>query len=198
MSKSKITASIITIGNQAVGKTAISKRFSNDDFDELYSATVGIDFFSKTVQRNGEEINVKIWDSTGQERFMTITKQYIKRAEGMLVVFDVNDRGSFEKLDTWLEQINEQARQQKIPMVIIGNKCDLDGRTVSEAEARKYAEGKGANYYDVSAKTGKGITECMDDLLDQILKSKKDCYEDDGATVIKKEDSQNKKKKKCC
>ena len=113
MSKSKITASIITIGNQAVGKTAISKRFSNDEFDELYSATIGIDFFSKTVKRDGEDISVKIWDSTGQERFMTITKQYIKRAEGILVVFDVTDRASFEKLDMWLSQITDQTREQK-------------------------------------------------------------------------------------
>ena len=96
---------ILTIGESGVGKTCILRRFVENKFLKNHLATIGIDFKTKNIEIDGTSIKLKIWDTVGQERFRNITNQYYKGADGIVLVFDVVDQKSFEKIREWMTQI---------------------------------------------------------------------------------------------
>ena len=103
------------IGNQCGGKTCISicyqnnKPIKNTDYD----VTIGLDFFIRNIIKNNKVINVKIWDTTGQERFHSITSGYLRGLHGCFIVFDITNRNSFEKLDMWIQFYNDFNQYKK-------------------------------------------------------------------------------------
>ena len=109
--------------------------------NESILSTIGIDFKTKYIKVRDASVKVLIWDTAGQEKFRNIAKQYYQGANGVLLVFDVSDRKSFERIEYWLNEIKENNKIDSMYAVIVANKIDLVGeRVISRDEAEKYAE----------------------------------------------------------
>jgi len=158
---------LIVIGEPAVGKTALVKRLVGSGYLDVYEPTIGVDFLSKVIRlANGVIIKSHIWDTAGQECFGPIIKSYYKGTAGAVLVFDVGKKRSFEKLDYWLKQLDENKdHANTIPIVLVGNKVEAEGRAVSREDAQKYATGKGIMYVEASAKKGINIDKFFRTLI---------------------------------
>ena len=117
----------IVLGDAAVGKTSIINQYTDKGFSEDHLATLGIDFGSKkyTTKVDGTEVNIKIWDTAGQERFRTLTTNFYRRADGIIVSFDTTDTKTFEGVRTWMKSISEHA-DASADIILCGNKVDLE------------------------------------------------------------------------
>ena len=102
-------AKLLIIGDSGVGKTNILLRFCENNFMTSHLTTIGIDFKIKTNEIDGKKIRLQIWDTAGQERFKTITQTYYKGAMGIIMVYAINDRASFNALENWMRQIKTHA-----------------------------------------------------------------------------------------
>ena len=171
-SDKSVTFKILTIGESGVGKTCILRRFVENKFLKNHLATIGIDFKTKNLIINNKEIKLKIWDTAGQERFRNITTQYYKGADGIVLVYDVTDDGSFEKIRDWMAQIQANAEKDDLGLVLLGNKCDVEPRVVTEEQGNKMAEELHISYFETSALTGQGIKEAFEQLARDIMKKK--------------------------
>ena len=186
---------ILTIGESGVGKTCILRRFVEDKFLKNHLATIGIDFKTKTLNINNQEIKLKIWDTAGQERFRNITTQYYKGADGIVLVYDVTDEASFDKIKDWMDQILSNTNKDEICLILLGNKCDIEKRSISYEQGKTLANELKVNFFETSAQTGQNIKEAFETLTADIMKKKK-IGGDNNNIDLKK----NKKKKDsdCC
>ncbi len=186
---------ILTIGESGVGKTCILRRFVEDKFLKNHLATIGIDFKTKTLNINNQEIKLKIWDTAGQERFRNITTQYYKGADGIVLVYDVTDEASFDKIKDWMDQILSNTNKDEICLILLGNKCDIEKRSISYEQGKTLANELQVNFFETSAQTGQNIKDAFETLTADIMKKKK-IGGDNNNIDLKK----NKKKKDsdCC
>jgi Ras-related protein Rab-8A len=155
---------LLMIGDSGVGKTCLLLRYANDSFSPTFITTIGIDFKIKTITLDDKVIKLQIWDTAGQERFRTITTSYFRGAQGILLVYDVTDRGSFENIQNWVGQIQNHA-ENNISKVLIGNKCDVDPseRTVSYEEGKKLAQEFGIeHFFEASAKQDTNVKQAFE------------------------------------
>ena len=142
----KITYKMIIIGDSAVGKTCIFKKITTGIFSEKSISTIGMDrrtlsFIIKNKEGNDLEVDVQLWDTAGQERFRSITASYYKSSQGLLLMYDITKRETFDNIENWLQNIKDSIGvEEKYLIVLIGNKVDLanadpDSRTVTNEEA---------------------------------------------------------------
>jgi len=160
------------LGDQAVGKTCICNCYLGLEFSETNLSTIGHDKIESTmIMDDGVEMKLLIWDTAGQERFKSIALSSIKSSQGILIVFDVTKRKTFENVSQWLSQINEQTNNAS--MVIIGNKCDADSdkREVTETEAAQFAKDNNLPYFETSAKMNINIKEAFTTLAKEAYKN---------------------------
>ena len=153
-----ILAKMVIIGDSGVGKSALMLRKCDNTFSDVCISTIGVDFRYITVNIDDQIIKLQIWDTAGQERFRTITYAYYRSADGVLVVYDVSNRTTFEHVMKWVAECRTKGKNG-IKLVLVGNKCDSASRVVSYEEGKKYADELGIPFIECSAKTGKGITE---------------------------------------
>ncbi|TFJ85662.1 hypothetical protein NSK_003170 [Nannochloropsis salina CCMP1776] len=143
---------LLMIGDSGVGKTCLLLRYANDSFSPTFITTIGIDFKIKNLELDGRRIKLQIWDTAGQERFRTITTSYFRGAQGILLVYDVTDRRSFESIRNWVGQIQQHA-DVHVNKILIGNKCDMTPqRVVSTEEGQSLANDFGIQFFETSAK----------------------------------------------
>ncbi len=183
------TYKILILGNLMVGKSCIFIRYADDFFPEGYIATIGLDYRLKKIKlNNGEETNIQIWDTAGTERYKSLTKNYFRGSNGIIIVYSITDKKSFEDISNWIEQIREEIKDDII-IYLVGNKCDLNNnRVVSYEEGKKISENFHVNFYECSAKTGEGINPLFNDLINQI-----NILNDNGNNNVN--ENNNKKKK---
>ncbi len=153
---------VIIVGDGAVGKTTLATHFTYGKFIEYYKMTIGVDFFIKDIQIGADMVKLQIWDTAGQERFAFIRPTYYQGTSGGLMVFDVNRLESFKNLDNWLKEVKTNCG--KIPLLLLGNKIDLDKRQVKKSNAEKYAKKNNLPYYETSAKTGEQVLDVFFEL----------------------------------
>lgn len=160
---------LLLIGDTGSGKSSLLSRHCDDEFKSTYISTIGVDFKIKTILKNDKMVKMQIWDTAGQERFRTITTSYYRGADGVLIVFDITDRQSFDSLKSWHEECMRFCKKDS-KIIIIGNKLDLDAnRKVTYNEASEYAKSIGTEYIETSAKTANNVEKAFDVLLDLIL-----------------------------
>mmetsp|Transcript_26082 Transcript_26082/g.83734 ORF Transcript_26082/g.83734 Transcript_26082/m.83734 type:complete len:226 (-) Transcript_26082:218-895(-) len=184
---------ILLIGDAGVGKSSILLRFTDDAFEEHLASTIGVDFKVKTLHMRGKTLKLTIWDTAGQERFRTLTSSYYRGCHGIILVFDVNDRPSFEHLRTWLDEFELYATSAAAAKLLVGNKVDLDAREVltqsrptplavalllcqpphrakvTVEEAQAFARQQATMYIETSAKTRSGILQAFDEIVQKVL-----------------------------
>ena len=198
------TCSILLLGDTCVGKTCLITRYANGVFKEDYIATVGIDYVSKQEIINDKNINVKLWDTAGQERFKALTPGYLRGAEGIVLVYDVTKEETFNSLKYWIDSLKSSLGEKSLPVVIDGNKIDLDDdRDISKEDANKFAQENNYKYFETSAKTGIGVDELFREIVNQILekKEKNDEPKEERKSIKLEKDKgngDNQKKKGCC
>ena len=123
------------------------------------------------MEVNGKKVKLQIWDTAGQERFKNITASYYRGGNGVLVVYDITERESFENLNSWLIEIEKNANKN-IYKLLIGNKCDLeDKRKVTYQEGKDFAESNGMKFIETSAKTASKVQEAFELLTNEIIKT---------------------------
>ena len=162
---------LIFLGDQNVGKSAILNRFVNDTFSEEYQSTIGLDFQSKNIQIDNQEIHLLLYDTAGQEKFRSLIPMYTRDANIILLVYDVTSKESFNNLSIWLnEGNNSNIKKEEIIYLVVGNKTDLDDRReVNSDEGENFANENGFIFGEVSAKTGDGFSELFyKNLFEQI------------------------------
>ncbi len=116
---------VIIIGDTAVGKTSICKRYVNNEFSFECTPTIGCDNFEKTIEISGKQIKLSIWDTAGQERFRGLASSYYKRAFCVIIVFGLDNQQSFNKLGYWKEEIDNFS-ESNVLVVVVGNKSDIE------------------------------------------------------------------------
>ena len=161
MSESKGNFKFIVIGSSGVGKTAILKRLVDDVFTGESQSTIGVEFIATSIDVDGTAVKLQIWDTAGQERFRSIAKAYFRSAIGVILVFDLSDRKSFEDLNQWLSDVHSLCDPNAV-VTLIGNKSDLaDQRTVTATEAESFAQLHQLTYLETSALGGDNIQEAF-------------------------------------
>jgi small GTP-binding protein len=162
---------VILIGDGAVGKTSLIRRFMQGKFKIDYLPTIGTQIYAKVLQK-GRDANVKlvVWDISGQPAFSQIRSDYYKGAKGILLMFDLTRSETFEHLDGW---INEVMKYTKTPRIIVaGSKSDLENdRKVTLKSAEEYASKIDAPYFETSAKDGKNVEKVFSLMADLIVKN---------------------------
>ena len=162
---------VILLGENGVGKTSIINRYINDEFNpDGENETIGATFLVKELRRSNIIYNLRIWDSTGQEKFHSVTKLFIKGSNIIILVYSINSRESFDNLNFWYSSIKDIMEENNFILAIVASKNDLkDEEVISEEEGKKYAEDKKAIFRTVSAKEdGPGINKLFDILLDEL------------------------------
>lgn len=185
----------IVIGSSGVGKTAILKRLVDDVFTGESQSTIGVEFLTTTIEVDATSVKLQIWDTAGQERFRSIAKAYFRSAIGVILVFDLTDRKSFEDLNQWLNDVHALCDPNAV-VTLIGNKTDLQSaRTVSESEAESFAQLHHLTYLETSALGGDNIREAFQRTAAAVFRkslSSKEAKDD-----TKKLDQNNDKDKSC-
>ena len=129
---------VLLLGDTTVGKTCFLMKYTDKTFIEEHMTTIGLDYRLKSLKlKSGKELKLQIWDTAGQERFRTITKSYYKGSEGIILIYDVTKRESFENVKTWVSQIREEVCQKAV-IYVVGNKIDMnETRVVTTEEGEK-------------------------------------------------------------
>ena len=161
---------IMTLGNTEVGKSCFILRFTDNIFQEIYLATVGIDFKIKTETINNKQYKLFLYDTTGQEKYKSIALNIIKNAQGIILMYDITDRKSFESIPDWIKSVKD-AKGSNFPMILLGNKLDKeDVRVIKEKEGKELADEYKIKFFETSNKTGINIQEAGKALVNEILK----------------------------
>ena len=188
---------LMLLGDGQVGKTSLIARITGNEFDESLLTTIGKSSHTYEVELHGYNLKMKIWDTAGQERFKSMSVNVIKNAEGLLLTYSITSRESFNNLESWLKQLNDAKDISKIPIVIVGNKSDLEElRIVKYKEGKEFADKHNYHFYEVSAKTGQNVKEAFYDIFEQLY----ELFEEkkNVSTSIQLTKKNKVKKKGCC
>jgi Ras-related protein Rab-1A len=148
---------VLIIGNSGVGKSCLLLRFAEDMFSNNYISTVGVDFKIGKLNVDSKSVKLQIWDTAGQERFRTITKSYYHGSNGIVVVYDITDRESFDQVQHWMSEIDAHASSD-VCRLLVGNKADLsDKRAVKSDEGSALARQHGIPFLETSAKDSSNV-----------------------------------------
>ncbi|XP_072046177.1 ras and EF-hand domain-containing protein homolog isoform X2 [Amphiura filiformis] len=195
---------IVLAGDAAVGKSSLIMRLCKGIFQTNLNSTLGVDFQMKTLEVDGKVTSLQLWDTAGQERFRSIAKSYFRRADGVLLLYDVTFERSFINVRDWIEAIEDGAQKQ-VPIMICGNKVDLrasasaDGvRCVRTEDGERLAGSFNALFCETSIKDGSNVVEAVTQLARQL--QEKEDLEVEQSTLIELEKEAKKKAEgsKCC
>ena len=185
---------ILLLGDSSVGKTCFLMRYTDNTYQEIHMSTIGIDNKFKDVElEDGKKVKIQIWDTAGQDRFRSITRNYYKGANGIVLIFDVTNKKSYENVKNWVKQIKEEV-SSRVTIILVANKIDdVNHRIVTKEEGEKIANECGLMFFECSAKTGENIEHAFNELV-------KKTVENYSKVKMEGEKLKNKKggKKGCC
>ena len=176
------TLRIVVVGDSAVGKSALLTRYTEDTFSEKYVSTIGMDFRMRSLRHRGPTdrftwFTAKVWDTSGSDRFHTITESYLRKMDSVILTFSLTDHASFSHLGDWFEMARTQSRHDDtVVYVVVGNKADAgDRREVSATEIDAFMERLRAHnlhlrvtYIEASAKENVRIAEIFEYIASEV------------------------------
>ena len=202
----KYILKILTIGEQNIGKSSIIEKYIDDKFDGKIKPTIGIDFKTKLIQKGNEIIKISIYDTAGEEKYRYLIKNYYNGANGILLIYDITNKNSFNNLNYWLEELEKNCDINNLFIYLVGNKADLiKEREVSYEEAKDFADKINIPYIEISAKTGDNINKLFNKMIkgtvikivEQKKKDKNFFSESFRLSFLDKEEKEL-KKNRCC
>lgn len=162
---------LVVVGAGGVGKSALTIQLIQNHFVDEYDPTIE-DSYRKQVVIDGETCLLDILDTAGQEEYSAMRDQYMRTGEGFLLVFAINNAKSFEDISMYREQIKRVKDAEEVPMVLVGNKCDLPTRAVETNQAQEVAKQYMIPFVETSAKTRLGVDDAFYTLVREIKKDK--------------------------
>ena len=172
MVQSKIN--LIMLGDAAIGKTSLLRKVDKREFVPSHLKTIAVDYILTEYynEEDDKKVQVKIWDTAGQEKFRHITYQFYRQADGIILGFDLTNEKTYKSISNWVQSIYK-VKDQDTPVVIVGNKVDLEEqRVVTQDQARSIAQQHGMNFHETSAMTGVGVDDMLKDVLTQVYTQK--------------------------
>ncbi|XP_021077476.1 GTPase HRas-like [Mus pahari] len=162
---------LVVVGAGGLGKSALTIQLIQNYFVDEYDPTIA-DSYRKQVVIDGETCLLDILDTTGQEEYSAMWDQYMQTGEGFLCIFAINNTKSFEDIHQYREQIKQVKNSDDLPMVLVGNKCDLAARTVEPRQTQDLSHSYGIPYIETTAKTRQGVEDAFYMLVREILQQK--------------------------
>ena len=190
---------ILLLGDCAVGKSCLLLRYCENSFQESHLATIGLDFRLKTITlENNRKIRIQIWDTAGEDRFRSITRNYYKGAHGIVLIYDVTDQQSFQHIKDWVDKIKEESKEGVI-IYLVGNKIDLiDKRIITNGDGKKLSEEIKIKYYETSAKDSIGVNEVFENLVKDMDNFYSEQHQEEMETIHIDKKDKKKRKLRCC
>lgn len=185
---------VLILGDQAVGKTSLMLRFTDDNFKEDHLNTLGIDFKVKNIKHKGQDYLLQIWDSAGQERFKNITRTYYKKSSAIIVAFDSTRIDSFDNVRHWITNITDEIEDQ-LPIVIVATKCDVQDFNDAINKGKTLAKGLGLGFFKTSSKMNINVEKLFIYLVEEAIKYR---TVDFGSNSMLKSQIVAKRNQKCC
>ncbi|TGZ67035.1 hypothetical protein CRM22_005015 [Opisthorchis felineus] len=156
---------IILIGDTGVGKSSFMHQFCDHVFYPRLSATVGVDFRTRNIRVDKYVYSIQLWDTAGQEKYRSIVRTYFRKVDGVIIVYDVTEPQSFRNVRSWMDQISEFGSEQKVPVIVVGNKIDLrkmeTENCVTTETGKKFAETYGVMFLETSVCTSENVDEAV-------------------------------------
>mgnify|MGYP002627442223 CR=1 FL=1 len=174
------------LGDCTVGKTSVCKVFTGLEFSDEEMVTIGSDKFEKKFYlQNGKEIKLVLWDTAGQERFRSAALKAIRFVQGIVIIFTVTNRRSFENIDSWLKDIKENFEEP--PLALFGNMIDKDKERweVTSEEVKEFAKKNNLPYFETSAKTNQGLNEGFSYIIEEVYRSIEERKNNKNITIPK-------------
>ena len=195
-----IILKILILGDSGVGKTSILIKYINNKFDESHIATIGVDYMDKTIKYKNINIKLQIWDTSGQEKFRSIARNFYRNSDAIFIVFDLNNKHTYNNIKQWINDVEEHC--PNIKKILLGNKSDLE-KNVSEEIIKNFAKENNLQYFETSAKNGTNIKEAFKAMVDLLLGGKSEQEILNGFALHESDlsiasENQTTKKKKCC
>jgi len=166
---------IILLGDSGVGKTAIINRYCKELFDEDLDPTVGMNYQQKFITINNELVKLAIWDTAGQEKYRTLTRQFYRNVDGAILVYDISDKSTLTNLEEiWIPELKENA-QTAMQMILVGNKSDLKNdpeyadKIVKTEEGMNIARKNATLFVEASAKFSEGVQNAFEELVQRLI-----------------------------
>ncbi len=195
----EIQIKLVVIGDSGVGKTNFIFQFTEGHFSSIHVATVGFDYKSKIIKLPKSKKNVKlqIWDTAGQERYMSVNKNLFQKVQGIILMYDLTSRESFEHINYWLNLVKHTTSSKTV--MLVANKLDIeeDKRIVSEEEGAKVAKDNNILFFEGSGSSGQNVDKIFTTIAEEIytnLLNDKD-FSGNSLTLNRKN---KKEKKQCC
>jgi small GTP-binding protein len=190
---------LVTLGESSVGKSSIINRYTQNIFNFSFVSTIGIEFRRKTITINNNVVEIKIWNTAGQELYRSVQKQYYRNSDGILLIFDVTNMKSFNLLESWIREIKNETSRDEV--VIVGNKIDLENRVVEDEDIQKFCNKNNYKFFTTSAATGENINECFEYIINEAYKNKSQKLlnnNKDNVQIITLKKLSIKRKTNCC
>lgn len=196
---------VIIVGDTGVGKSCLLLRFSEDRFNENHDVTIGVEFGTRTLKIGNQVIKLQIWDTAGQESYRSITRSFYRRADGVLLVYDITAKHTFENCSHWMEEIRQNSNSEAV-IFLIGNQMDLVNsgqmEEVSQSDAEQFVKMHNLNGFAMtSAKSGMNVENAFEEFCTVLHESWRDKREPETAgklPVIGLKKLPKKANKKCC
>ena len=196
--KTCYNGNIILLGSSSVGKSNMMNQFLTGKFGEVYFATIGINCLNKLFIFDGKKVKINYYDTAGQERYNSLNLTLLRKADGVILVYDITSQESFRKIDFWIQELHNKNKDSKV-LMLVGNKTDLDNeRKVSFQQGEKKANEIGCPFMETSAKTNHNIKECFEKASRILYLKKSEEDDDDQNNVFSLAFDSQKKKGGCC
>lgn len=161
---------IVIAGPEDTGKTSLRLRLTNGIFKSMSIPTIGVEYENYEFITNDEKIKLQIWDTAGQARFRSVAKAYFRYSLGAILVFDITNRRSFDELNIWINDLHNLCAENAY-IILVGNKSDLEeDRAISRSEAENFANQKGIQYFETSAKSNVNVETIFKTLGEEIIR----------------------------
>jgi small GTP-binding protein len=160
---------VVILGNTFVGKTCLIHRLVKARFCESSNSTGDAAYHVLELPKDDVIYTLQIWDTAGQERYQATASFYCREAHCAILAFSLVDMASFQAIDHWIKVLNEAASSDSVHLLVMGNKCDLQEREVSDDEIRAFCQLRNLLYFQVSAKTGEGVDDAVRALLTRVI-----------------------------
>ncbi|CEG47151.1 rab7 family gtpase [Plasmopara halstedii] len=183
--RKKVLLKLIILGDSGVGKTSLMNQYVNQKFSNQYKATIGADFLTKEIMLDDKLVTMQIWDTAGQERFQSLGVAFYRGADACVLVYDITNPKSFEKLDSWRDEFLAQAGPRDpdaFPFIVLGNKVDRESdRRVQTQRVQEWCRSKNIHqpiqHFETSAKEATSVEEAFRTIASSaLLKGQDDIY----------------------
>jgi len=172
-SQKKILLKIIVLGESGVGKTSLLIRYVENRFTLNTKSTIGANFLTKRMELDDKVATCQIWDTAGQERFQGLGTAFYRGSDGVIFVFDVTQRKSFEELEQWKKAFLIQVGQEgndNFPMIVVANKVDLEEqREVTQKEMKEWCARHNLQWFETSAKEGSNVDRAFEEIARLVI-----------------------------